>query len=822
LIGQRVLAIAGDTIIERAKASFPELDIVEVADIPSALKELRQHDSDYFLNTVLVASPHLAEGGFSNISISGYADFHYSPRIVAGPNKQELIDVFETALETMSMEDRNQLMRKWIAVDVKTKFDSSIIWKVILPLIGIALLFAYWNRRLKQEIKRTREAEFHLNRKIEAEALIKSIFTPFIKLKNEEVYRGIEDTLLKIAHFCNANGAHIFQYERNSRTFKLTHIIGDKTFNADAEELKGLVFNEEDYWVKTHFSSRKDVIINDIASAPLIPDKDKARFQAQNIRSLLEIPMIENERLFGYVGLFSTQEACFWGEEDHYILQTAGQLFLNLLIRKRFEEEILESKEIAERANRSKSRFLANMSHEIRTPMNAIIGYSNLLQKDSNFTRDQVRNLKAINKAGGHLLNIINDILEIAKIEAGRITPELDAFDFHALLEELRIIMRERAENKTLSLLITHSSTVPQFIFSDAKMLRQILMNLISNAIKFTKQGSVTVEVDCIDVPQISTETVIEPDELQITVRVIDTGIGIPEDKLDAIFGSFEQVNDKNANEGGTGLGLAISKEFAQMLKGDICAESQYGEGSTFSFCFLTQRKESGTIIRNNEERIVESLTHEHMGKKILLVDDRETNLDILERTLRPMGFECQSAYNGLEAIEQCNLWKPDLILMDVVMPKMNGVEATRRIKSAPSTQHIKIIAISASAMEEEKHEILQHGADGFLPKPFSEVQLLQSIKNELNVEYIYRSNSKIEECDKLKITTEDLLSIPLEIREKIHYLATIGDHHELRQVLHSTDQIPQHVLAHVSECVDRFSLDRICTLMEVDASNVS
>ncbi len=815
LEGSSVLAIAGDTVIEEVEIRFPEIGFEVVNDIPTALRNLQENKAGGFLTTVLRSGVYMAESGFSNISIAGYTDFHYSPCIVAGPNDSMLIEVFQSTLDSMEFDERNRLMRKWISIDVNNRFDSSLIWKIVIPLIGIALLFAYWNWRLKKEVVRAKTAENTLHRKIEGEALIKSIFTPFINLKQGEIHQGIEETLLQIAQFCGVNGGQIFRYDRINRTFQLTHLIGDETFSGVVSELKTLEFSEDDYWFKHHFSSIKSVIIRDIEEDPTIPNADKIRFKSQNITAILELPMVDQGSLFGYVGLFSTQGPKDWGEEEIYILQTAGQLFLNLLLRKTSEEKMIEAKEIAERANLSKSRFLANMSHEIRTPMNAIIGYSNLLQKDQNFSKEQIRNLRAINKAGEHLLCIINDILEIAKIEAGRIEPHYHAIDFHSLLDEIRIIMSERAQNKRISLHITHASSVPRYLYSDPKMLRQILVNLLSNAIKFTSKGSVTVEVDGIEIPRIQPQEEDLVNDLQIMIRVTDTGIGIPVDKLEAIFESFEQV--QGTNSGGTGLGLAISKEFAQILKGNIYAESKGKEGSTFNFHFLTRKEESGDFNQMTDNREIKSLAEEHRGRKVLLVDDQETNIDILRRTLEPLGFKCESAVNGLDAIEKAKSWRPELVLMDVVMPKMGGVEATQAIKTDEETKHIKIIAISASAMEEEKNLILQNGADGFLPKPFNENQLLQQIKEVLQLEYIYLTNSENEDVRKSTISKEDVLAIPPQLREKIHYLATIGDRNELRKLLDDSDRIPKSIHAQMIESIDQFALDAICNILDTE-----
>ncbi|MEQ9825259.1 MAG: transporter substrate-binding domain-containing protein [Puniceicoccaceae bacterium] len=814
-IGKRVIAVEGEQVVQTLRMELPELDIHTVQDLPTALRSLQRHDADALLSTVLKAGYHIAHQGISDVSVSHHTPYFFEPRIATHAGEPHLLTLLEKALDSIRVDERNQLTRKWIAVELRSRLDFSLLWKVALPLFLLALLFAYWTWRLKKQIARTRIAEAALNRKVAGEQLISSIFTPFLNLKLDEVHDAIEGAILEVAQFCGVNGGHLFQFDPVDKTYHLTHLIGDASFSGDIAQLKSLRFHQSSFWYRQFFASGAAVLLPDVQHDSLLPQADKDRLQTQNITAILELPMIDQGRIFGYVGLFSTQGVREWGVEERYLLNTISQLFLNLMLRRDSELRLHDAKEDAERASQSKSRFLANMSHEIRTPMNAIIGYSNLLQKDTNLSYDQIRNLRAINKAGAHLLTIINEILEMAKIEAGRMQPQPQTLDFYALLDDIQIIMQERAQSQSIALHITKASSVPQFIQSDAKMLRQILMNLIGNAIKFTRKGSVTVEVESIDVPRIASAEADSVHDLQILTRVIDTGIGIPADQLESVFESFEQVDGGRSREGGTGLGLAISREFSRLLKGNIYAESTLGEGSTFTFHFLTSRGQPIALQADPDVRTVQCLAPGSCGRKILIVDDQETNIDILRRTLQPLGFVCQKAMNGIEAIDLARSWQPDLILMDVVMPRMGGIEASRHIRQDASTASIPIVAISASALEEEKAHILESGASAFISKPFQELELLEILRDQLQLEYIYADSDASDPSLNAENLKPEIQSIELETRRKIHYLATVGDRNALHELLSTATDIPPTVIAFMNHHIDTYAFESICALME-------
>ena len=383
--------------------------------------------------------------------------------------------------------------------------------------------------------------------------------------------------------------------------------------------------------------------------------------------------------------------------------------------KEQLEAALATAKEKAEVANRAKSEFLANMSHELRTPLNAILGFSQLMERDSNLSSPQRNSLGIINRSGEHLLNLLNDVLEMSKIEAGRTTLTTTAFDLLLLLQTLQEMFQIRATAKNLSLQFDLAADVPQYILSDESKLRQILINLLGNAIKFTQVGGVILTV-----AQLNT---IEPDRncQQLIFKVQDTGKGIKETEKEGVFEPFVQTATGTQSEDGTGLGLAISRQFARLLGGDLTFTSVVGRGSTFALEITVEIAKSYQLQASLDKPRVIGIAPNQSQYQILVVDDKEANRELLVKFLITVGFQTRTATNGREAIAISQQWQPDLIWMDMRMPIMDGYEATRQIKAHPSGKKPIIIALTATAFEEERGKILDVGCDDFVRKPFKE-----------------------------------------------------------------------------------------------------
>jgi signal transduction histidine kinase/CheY-like chemotaxis protein len=372
--------------------------------------------------------------------------------------------------------------------------------------------------------------------------------------------------------------------------------------------------------------------------------------------------------------------------------------------------ELNQAKNGAELANRAKSEFLANMSHELRTPLNAILGFSQLMNRETSLTQTQKENLGIINRSGEHLLSLINDVLDLAKIESGKMALNPNDFDLYAVLDLIEEMLAIRAESKGLQFIFEKADNLPQYVKADDKKLRQILINLLGNAIKFTSSGSVMLRVDWVDAQQPTLRFIVE-----------DTGLGIAPAEMDTLFDAFVQTEAGRQSQQGTGLGLPITKQFIEMMGGNITVASQLGQGTTFKFEIQVQSSEASRIqIQRPSQRVI-ALESGQPDYRILVVDDRWENRQLLLKLLQPVGFHVQEASNGQEAIEIWQQWQPHLIWMDMRMPILNGYDTTQHIKTYLQGQATVIIALTASTLEEEKAVVLAAGCNDFVRKPFPE-----------------------------------------------------------------------------------------------------
>ncbi len=639
------------------------------------------------------------------------------------------------------------------------------------------------------DITKEKRSQEILVQQTNMQKILMDMASNFINIPLNEIDNAINQSLEEIGRYVAADRCYIFNYDFVNQTANNEYEWCDTDIAPQIGNLQGVPLIQIEECVNTHVSGR-NFIIHDVSV--LTNGALKEILEPQSIKSLLTIPMMSDNTCLGFVGFDFVMTKHKHSETEILLLQLFSDLLVNVKNRVNTEQKLIETNLFlesataqanemaanAERANKSKSLFLANMSHEIRTPLNAIIGFSQLMNRDKQLTRQQKDYSHSIMRAGEHLLTLINDILELSKVEAGRIRLNPTSVNLPALLNDIQLIFKERAYSKHIRFVFEPVHDLPPVIIVDESKLRQIFVNLIGNAIKFTDHGGVTVRL-FVDK--------IEKNRSKLYVEIEDTGPGISPRDMSKLFRHFEQTDAGMHKGSGTGLGLALSRELARLMGGDITVISEEGKGSVFTFFVEIDEGDAEEVVTIIPQKVL-SIDRSDRSYNILVVDDNPDNMKVAVTLLNMAGFDTCEAINGEDAIAQFETCNPDLILMDIRMPVLDGYEATRRIKSTPRGKDTPVVVLTASIFEEDRKKIEAYGIQGYIRKPYRENDLFVSIGDILGVKYIFEE--------------EQASGYPVHLPGNPCFAGGI-------------DMLPESLLIRMQEAVSVADLDQLITLIQ-------
>ena len=798
-------------------AGYMEGVIADISDRKQAEEALRQSELK-FRNTVENVNDIIkiitSEGIFSYVS-PNWSNFlghqpneiigtHFAP-LIHPEDRQRCLELFTKLVEAnqpiSELEYRVQHKEgswRWYVSNLGTIQDAE---GKVLYCVGVA-----------RDISDRKAAEVALQRRAELDNLLSQISRQFIDRDGET---AVPVVLELMARYIGAERGAIFEYDNNHTRCQLAYEWCAENIQPLTLEARESSVDEYPF-LHQQFLAGLALYTDDINIIPKGPERQL--FINQSIQSVLVVPTIYQERVTGFIGIDVVSFQKSWSQTDINNLKLFGELIAIGRARQKAEVALQQAKLAAEAANRTKSEFLANISHELRTPLNIILGFTQLLQRARVLTSQQHDYLGTIARSGEHLLKLINDVLEMSKIEAGQARLNETSFDLHYLLNTLEDMWQQKVASKGLQLTVEQQADIPQYVQTDESKLRQILMNLLSNAIKFTQVGSVTLRVSLVGRGgQMTIQRTNKQEQITIYFEVEDTGAGIAPDELEILFNAFSQTETGRKSQQGTGLGLAISREFVRLMGGNLTLETQVGRGTTFRFDVpVAIASASETSTPKHHQRVI-GLEPGQPRYRLLIVEDKWENRQLLRKMLEPIGFEVQEAINGQEGIALWESFEPHLIWMDLRMPVLNGYEATKQIKSHLKGQATVVIALTASAFEEERVVALSAGCDDFVRKPFHEAEIFEKMAHYLGVRYVYESLSpaspKPEAADPLN--SERLKVISATWREQLYQAATQVDADLVLELIRQIPPEHDSLALALAELVNHYRFDRLVAITQ-------
>ncbi len=662
-----------------------------------------------------------------------------------GRTTQSLYERPESWLEAIHPEDRDRIIAVY-ATSLREKRDLDEEYRIIQPdgserWVGVRSSFVFDEAGeptsiagIAEDITERKISEAELHRQARRRQLFAEITLKIRRsLRLEKI---LQTTVTEVRRILDVDRVVIYQlYVDGSGT------VVNEAVLSNWPAIQGEQINDPCF-VKSYLQMYRQGRIH--AVADLQNSEVKTCYREMlgqfGVRANLVVPILRREELWGLLIAHQCSGARQWQDFEAELLdQLADQVGIAIAQSQLLEKEtkttqqlteqnlhLEEARREAEAANRAKSEFLANMSHELRTPLNGILGYAQILKLQSSLTSKQLEQVNIIQQSGEHLLTLLNDILDLSKIEAGKMELYLSNFHLPHFLEGIAEIIRLSAEQKNIAFNYELVSELPLHVRGDEKRLRQVLINLLGNAVKFTDTGGVTFKVGYLE-------------NSKIRFQVEDTGIGIAPEKLAAIFLPFHQIGDSKHRFEGTGLGLAISQKLVKLMESELQVKSIFGQGSIFWIDLDLPEVSEGQEMSPVPRKTI--VGFRGSKRKLLIADDKWENRSVLVNLLLPLGFEIAEVKDGRDCLNQAIELKPDLILLDMIMPVIDGLETTRQLRQLRTLKDVVIIATSASVFDYNQQEYLAAGCDGFIPKPVQAENLFELLQEHLDLEWIYENS---------------------------------------------------------------------------------